>query len=58
MSGRSKFDSKRLGEWLCAYLDGELSDEGTERVEGLLKENAGARRRLDGAVRIQVDVGA
>jgi len=41
------FDSEQFGEWLSAYVDGELDAVETKRVESILKENGEARRLLD-----------
>ena len=43
----SDIDREQLGEWLSAYLDGELSEEQTTVVERLLREDASARQSLD-----------
>ncbi len=37
----------QLGEWLTAYLDGELGDEQRALIERRLEEDASARRLLD-----------
>ncbi len=39
-------DREQLGEWLSAYIDGELSPEETKQVERFLREDAEARRTL------------
>jgi len=43
----SNIDQEQLGEWLSAYLDGELNPEQRELVEGRLREDESARRLLD-----------
>ncbi len=42
----SKIDREQLGEWLSAYVDGELNAEQEKLVERLLREDEGARRLL------------
>lgn len=43
----SNIDQEQLGEWLSAYLDGELNPEQKELVEGRLREDESVRRLLD-----------
>ncbi len=43
----SNIDQEQLGEWLSAYLDGELNPEQRELVEGRLREDESVRRLLD-----------
>jgi len=43
----SNIDQEQLGEWLSAYLDGELNPEQRELVERRLREDESARRLLD-----------
>ena len=43
----SNVDQEQLGEWLSAYLDGELNPEQKELVDRLLREDESARRLLD-----------
>ncbi|UCC29753.1 MAG: hypothetical protein JSU86_16300 [Phycisphaerales bacterium] len=43
----SNIDQEQLGEWLSAYLDGELNPEQKELVDRLLREDESARRLLD-----------
>ncbi|MGD2108411.1 MAG: zf-HC2 domain-containing protein [Phycisphaerae bacterium] len=40
-------DREQLGEWLSAYIDGELGPEETRQVEAFLREDAEARQTLD-----------
>lgn len=42
----SKIDREQLGEWLSAYVDGELDAEQENLVERVLREDEGARRLL------------
>lgn len=42
-----RLDPKQLGEWLSAYLDGELDAVESQRVEAILQENGEARRMLE-----------
>lgn len=43
----SNINREQLGEWLSAYLDGELNDQQTKQVEGLLLDDASARQQLE-----------
>lgn len=40
-------DREQLGEWLCAYLDGELDQQEARQVEQFVRENADAQLMLD-----------
>ncbi len=42
----SKIDREQLGEWLSAYVDGELNAEQEKLIERLLREDEGARTLL------------
>ncbi len=42
----TKLDAQHLDEWLSAYLDGELTEKEAQLVEGALREDESARRRL------------
>ncbi len=42
----SKIDREQLGEWLSAYVDGELDSEQENLLERVLREDEGARRLL------------
>lgn len=50
----STIDRDKLGEWLSAYVDGEVSEKQKELIERTLREDEGARRLLD-ELRMTVD---
>ena len=51
-------DRDQLGEWLSAYLDGELDEQDTSRVESVLEADSGAREMLEELREMSAAVGA
>lgn len=43
---------EQLGEWLSAYVDGELDEEQTRKVEDILRKDEAARRLLNDLRRV------